>query len=166
MRKPAKLSGYIIAIVLTIAATAPAMTAVIEGIPSQTRCSVCGMFVAQYPTWVVQVHHADGSQQFFDGVKDMMAYFFNPEKYTTDSRGEIKEIWLKDYYSLTWLDARSAFFVTGSDVYGPMGHELIPFSSKAAAESFLKDHHGKNILIFNEITEELVDSMRTGQKMR
>ena len=30
--------------------------------------------------------------------------------------------------------AKEAFFVIGSDVYGPMGHELIPFASKADAE--------------------------------
>ena len=54
----------------------------------------------------------------------------------------------------------------GSDVYGPMGHELIPFSSQDGAENFMKDHHGKEILTFDKITPELIKSMRVGQRMR
>jgi len=73
---------------------------------------------------------------------------------------------VKDYYSLQWLSAEKTFFVIGSDVYGPMGHELIPFSTREAAENFMKDHHGKEILTFDRITPELIDSMRVGQKMR
>ena len=55
---------------------------------------------------------------------------------------------------------------SGSDVYGPMGHELIPFSSRAAAENFLKDHHGKQVISFSEITSELIESLRKGHKMK
>ena len=103
---------------------------------------------------------------FFDGVKDMMVFYFNPEKFNGAPREEIKDILVKDYYSLELLSAKKAFFVVGSDIYGPMGHELIPFSSKDAAENFMKDHHGKEILIFDRITPEIIDSMRVGQRMR
>ena len=132
-----------------------------------TRCSVCGMFVAKYPNWLTQIHYDDQKQvQFFDGVKDMMVFSFNPEKFNGPPRQEIKEMLVKDYYSLQWLSADDAFFVIGSDVYGPMGHELIPFSTREAAENFMKDHHGKIILTFDRITPELIDSMRVGQRMR
>ena len=138
-----------------------------ETIPSRTRCSVCGMFVAKYPNWLAQIHYNDAEKtQFFDGVKDMMVFYFTPEKYNGQSRDEIKNIFVKDYYSLKSFSAINAYYVIGSDVYGPMGHELVPFESKSAAESFLKDHHGKKILTFNEITPELIDSLRQGQKMR
>jgi len=56
--------------------------------------------------------------------------------------------------------------VIGSDVYGPMGHELIPFVTGEAAESFSKDHHGKEVLSFDDITPELIESLQAGQKMR
>lgn len=167
MTKERKIKIFISAVILiAITATCPLTATVTERLPPETRCSICGMFVAQYPAWIVQIHHADGSVQFFDGVKDMMVYYFNPSNFDSASHGEITEIWLKDYYSLNWFDARSGFFVIGSDVYGPMGHEFIPFNSRPAADSFFKDHHGKKILAFDEITQELVDSMRTGQKMR
>ena len=138
-----------------------------EIVPPQTRCPVCGMFVAKYPNWVTQIHYEDsGKTKFFDGVKDMMVLYFDPERYMAPPREAIKNIYVKDYYSLSWLSAQDAFYVVGSDVYGPMGHELIPFASKEAAESFLKDHHGRKILTFGEITSELIDSLRLAQKMR
>ena len=139
----------------------------IDTVSSQDRCPVCGMFVAKYPNWLTQIHY-DGSEQthFFDGVKDMMVFYFNPEQYEAPSREAINYIFVKDYYTLNWFKAKDAFFVVGSDIYGPMGHELIPFESKGAADSFLKDHHGKKILTFGEITPELINSLRVGQKMR
>jgi copper chaperone NosL len=138
-----------------------------DAVSDLTRCTVCGMFVAKYPNWLAQIHYADLSQiRFFDGPKDMLVFYFNPERYDGPPREAIKNIFVKDYYSLKSLSARDAFYVIGSDIYGPMGHELIPFETREAAESFRKDHHGKEILTFDEITPELIESLLVGQKMR
>jgi len=138
-----------------------------DTVSPRTRCSVCGMFVAKYPNWLAQIHYDTPEQiKFFDGVKDMMVFYFNPEQYEGQAREAIKYIYVKDYYSLKRLPAKDAYYVVGSDVYGPMGHELIPFELKNAAESFLKDHHGKEILTFDKITPEIINSLRVGQKMR
>ena len=132
-----------------------------DTVSSQVRCSVCDMFVAKFPGWLTQIHYDGlGQTRFFDGVKDMMVFYFNPERYEGAPSEAIKDLYVKDYYSLNWLSAKDASYVIGSDVYGPMGHELIPFESKGAAESFLKDHHGKEVLTFGEITPELIDSLR------
>jgi nitrous oxide reductase accessory protein NosL len=138
----------------------------IEQPENDSRCAVCGMFVAKYPNWLAQVRHADSSIQWFDGVKDMLAYFFNPGQFGSQAPGSVEEIGVKDYYSLEWLDGRQAYYVTGSDVHGPMGHEFVPFASREAAEAFLKDHHGDRIWTFVEITPEQVDSLRTGHRMK
>lgn len=138
----------------------------VDKVPTDARCKVCGMFVAKYNNWIVQVRLADGQVLFFDGAKDMLVFYFNPQQYGETSQDEIKEIWVKDYYTLNWLDGRAVKYVIESDVYGPMGKEFIPFSSLAAAENFLQDHQGKKILNFEEITDELVQSMRFGSKMR
>ena len=138
-----------------------------DTVSSQIRCAVCGMFVAKYPNWMAQIHYDDlGQTRFFDGVKDLMVFYFDPERYEGAPREAIKDIFVKDYYSLNWLSAKDAVYVVGSDVYGPMGHELIPFESKEAAESFSKDHHGKELLTFDEITPGLINSLRLGQRMR
>lgn len=135
-------------------------------IGQKSRCPVCGMFVAKYPGWVCQIHFDNEEKNFFDGVKDTMAFYFTPEKFGGSTSVHMTELWAKDYYSLKWIDMKKAFFVMGSDVYGPMGHELVPFSSNKAAISFQKDHHGKKVLKFEEITPELIDSLRSGHQMK
>lgn len=134
-------------------------------VTDQDRCAVCGMFVGKYPAWVTQLKMSDGKVMMFDGPKDMLVYYFSPEEY---GGGDVKvaDIIVKDYYTQQWVDGREAVYVTGSDVFGPMGDELVPFSSREAAENFLKDHHGKQILTFDEVTPDLVQGMRKGHKMK
>lgn len=128
------------------------------------RCAVCGMKVAKYPEWIAQVELADGRVEMFDGPKDMLVFYFTPEEY--EAQSAITSLVVKDYYSQEWLDAKAAFYVIGSDVYGPMGKEFIPFSSKEAAENFVRDHHGERILLFSDIDNDLVQSMRKGHMMK
>ncbi|OGQ96382.1 MAG: hypothetical protein A2521_09185 [Deltaproteobacteria bacterium RIFOXYD12_FULL_57_12] len=135
-------------------------------ISATQRCAVCGMFVAKYQDWLAQIRLADGSIQVFDGCKDMLAYVFQPAAYGGSTANTIKEIWVKDYYALDWIDGRTAWYVVGSDIHGPMGHELLPFASQAAAEAFLKDHHGREIIPFAGLTEAVVESLRSGQRMK
>lgn len=138
-----------------------------SGMPvtDQDRCAVCGMFVAKYPEWVTQIGLKDGRVLMFDGPKDMLVFYFSPEEYGEDA-STIEHIMVKDYYTQQWLDGRSAHYVTGSDVYGPMGEEFVPFDSRKAAENFLKDHHGKIILLLEDITPTLVQDMQKGHKMK
>ncbi len=144
----------------------PAPAAPEDSTPPKSRCPVCGMFIMSYPEWIVQIRHQDGTVAYFDGVKDMFVYYFNTEKFSGKKQETISEIWVKDYYYLKWIPAKEAFFVVGSTVTGPMGHELIPHSSRKAAQAFKKDYKGKKIVTFGQVTEELVESIRMGSKMR
>jgi copper chaperone NosL len=137
-----------------------------EGVNKESRCPVCGMFVAKYPQWLTQVNMSDDSAEVFDGVKDMMAYYFSPQQFGAAKGITAGDVFVRAYYSQEWIDAKKAMFVIGSDVYGPMGHELIPFASQAGAESFFKDHHGSKIYSFSEITPEIVEALRKGHKMK
>jgi nitrous oxide reductase accessory protein NosL len=133
---------------------------------SQIRCSVCGMHIANHSKWLAQIHYDNlGDTRFFDGVKDMMVYYFNPEKFKDTPPGMIRDLFVKDFHSLAWLSAKESFYVVGSEVRGPMGDELIPFGSKDAAEAFLKKYNGKEIVTFEQITPELIESLRSAQKM-
>lgn len=124
------------------------------------KCPVCGMFVAKYPDWVMAVQFRDGSHVFFDGAKDMFKYLFDMKRYDPLRKAaDIKTIMVKDYYRLDWLDARRAWYVLGSDVYGPMGRELIPLALEDDAREFLRDHRGKRILRFNDVTREVIRNL-------
>ena len=124
------------------------------------KCPVCGMFVAKYPDFVAVVTFSDGTRAFFDGVKDMMKYYFNLQKYNpSKKRSDITQIYVTDYYSLELIDGLKAFYVVGSDIYGPMGRELIPFEKEDAAGEFLNDHSGKALLRFQDINDDVVKGL-------
>ena len=124
------------------------------------KCPVCGMFVYKYPDWIGQIGFKDGSTFFFDGAKDLFKYYFNMKKYNpAKTTADIAAIWVTEYYDLASLDAKSAFFVVGSDVYGPMGKELIPFKSAEAAAEFRKDHGGTGVLTFEQIKPAVINKL-------
>jgi copper chaperone NosL len=124
------------------------------------KCPVCGMFVYKYPDYLAQISFIDGSIAFFDGPKDMCKYYFNLSKYNPAKKtSDIDSIFVTDYYSLRSIDGMKAFYVLGSDAYGPMGRELIPFEKETEAREFLKDHKGKNILRFRDITYSIVKGL-------
>lgn len=126
-------------------------------VPKDARCPVCGMFVYKYPKWAVEGTADKGEKLYFDGVKDMFKFYFNPDKWGKKYQGtKIVKILVTDYYTQKAIDGKSAFYVVGSDVWGPMGKELIPFETEASARNFLKDHHGTKIFKFTEINEKMV----------
>ncbi len=124
------------------------------------KCPVCGMLVSKYPDFLAQILFKDGSSVFFDGTKDMFKYYFNLKKYRASKNpSDIGSIYVTNYYDLTFIGGLTAFYVIGSDIYGPMGRELIPFNKEADAKEFMKDHQGKSILRFKEITYETVKNL-------
>lgn len=121
------------------------------------HCAVCGMFVAKYKNWISVVVLRDGTKAYFDGPKDMFRYIHDPSKYDRKvKKDDIASIFVKDYYTMALFPAKEAFFVIGSDVLGPMGHELVPLKGKKAAETFLADHRGNKILTFDQITPSVL----------
>ena len=137
----------------------------VEKVGPREKCPVCGMFVARYSEWITQLHLADGKVHFFDGMKDLLAYYFQPEKFGGKADGKVLAIWAKDYYTLQWINGHDAYYVIGSGVHGPMGHEFIPLDSEEKARTFLRDHKGEKILRFNEISSDLVAELRGGHRM-
>ena len=124
------------------------------------KCPVCGMFVSKYPDWTTAILFKNGSHVFFDGAKDMFKYLLDSKRYGPAKKMEdIQAIMVMDYYGLSWIDARRAWYVLGSDVYGPMGRELIPLESEADAREFMKDHKGIQIIRFPEVTMEVIKTL-------
>jgi copper chaperone NosL len=127
---------------------------------SKDKCPVCGMFVAKYPDFTAQIIFKDGSVTFFDGTKDMFKYYFNMSKYNPKQKeSDIDFIYVTDYYSLAPTDGRRAYYVYGSDVYGPMGKELISFENPGEGKEFMKDHKGKSMLRFQDITVSVIQGL-------
>jgi nitrous oxide reductase accessory protein NosL len=131
----------------------------------QDKCPVCGMFVSGYPDWSAEIIFKDGSYAVFDGSKDMFKYYFNISKYTREkTKNDISALFVTEYYTTKVVSARDVYFILGSDVIGPMGNELVPVKGREAAEQFFKDHKGKRMFTFDEITPEDVPLIRRMNK--
>lgn len=161
-----KIKASVITINLTIALLLYCSTALFAGEkkpikPSpKDKCPVCGMFVAKYSDWGAEIIFRDGSYAFFDGAKDMFKYYFNIAKYNpSKNQSDIDSIYVTDYYNLTLINGYNVHYVVGSDVYGPMGRELVPFAKEKDAVGFMNDHKGKKILRFKDITPEVLHTL-------
>ena len=127
---------------------------------AKDKCPVCGMFVGKYPDWVATATFTGSGTLFFDGAKDFFTYYHSMQKYTPERKqASIAAIYVNDYYSLKPVDARQAYFVIGSDVFGPMGKELVPFGRLNDANAFLKDHKGRKVLRFSDVTPGVLKSL-------
>lgn len=83
-------------------ATAEDLSKEFFSVTGETRCPVCGMFVGKYPTWLAQVRLSDGKLAAFDGVKDLVAYTFAPENFGASKGVMVKDVGVKDSYSMAW----------------------------------------------------------------
>lgn len=162
MRPSVRLTGLLFFSALAVVCVADPVDTP-DPAPTDT-CPVCGMFVAKYPEWIASVLYHDGHVHHFDGAKDMFKYLHDLLKWAPDQRHEdIAAIGVTEYYGLTRIDARKAWYVIGSDLLGPMGHEPVPVDTQEDAEELMRDHGGKRILRFDQVTPELLLDLDDGR---
>jgi len=160
------LVGIMAVLLLMFGLSQPAMSDPVDIPPPGVRdtCPVCGMFVAKYPAWIASVRYVDGHMHHFDGAKDLFKYLLELSRWAPGHRlEEIETIGVTEYYGLRLIDAQSAFYVIGSDVLGPMGHELIPLETLEDAMEFMRDHEGVSVLRKSEVTLELLIGLDSGE---
>jgi nitrous oxide reductase accessory protein NosL len=132
-------------------------------IESDKKCPLCSMYPARYPKFNCQVVFKDGSYEAFDSAIGLLVYLQFPDK-TGLKLKPVAGIYFKDYLKSGWLEADRAFFVTGSDIRGPMGIQFVPVDSQQAAEEIKKQAQGKDIIHFKMINREyLIHAAKAGQ---
>ncbi len=132
-------------------------------IESHKKCPVCGMYPARYPHFNCQIVFKDGSYEAFDSAIGLLVYLHFPDK-TGIKLKPVAGIYFKDYLKEGWLEADRAFFVTGSEIKGPMGIQFLPVDSEQAAEELKKQGNGKDIIHFKMINRQyLINAAKAGQ---
>ena len=126
-------------------------------------CPVCNMKVGGGALGHAAAVFKDGKVVGFDGPGDLFRYFLEPAKYHFDS-ANITHLYVTEYGSPKLIDAKTAFFVVGSDFTGSMGPDAAPFATKEAAEKFKTEHHGKGVVPFSGVT--LADLASKKKKMK
>ncbi len=121
------------------------------------------MLVAKYPAWVAAIRLRSGEVYYFDGAKDLFKFLGDlPGRAPGKRREDVRDILVTEFYGLRRIDAAQAFFVIGSDVLGPMGHEPVPLASRTDAAEFLRDHKGRRILQAGDLTADLLARLDRG----
>ncbi len=125
-----------------------------------TRCPVCGMYPYRTPQWTAQIVFNDQTASSFDSPADMFRFINNMMLFDkTHKPADIGAIWVADYTTKAWVDAKKAFYVLGSKARGPMNDPNLPaFASREAADAHVKAEGGK-VLGFGEVTREVIKSL-------
>lgn len=124
------------------------------------KCPVCGMFVSMFSDWNAAIEFKDLTVATFDGSKCMFKYYLDMKKYNPSKTTEyVAAVFVKDYYTKEPVDALKASYVIWGDIYGPMGHEPVPFAHEIDAKRFLKEQKGKKIIRFRDVDQKLINAL-------
>ncbi len=118
------------------------------------ECHLCGMVISQFPGPKGEIYDKRSeSFQKFCSTKELFSWYLQPEnKYNT------AEIFVHDMSKSGWLkpddghliNAKKAWYVTGSKLTGSMGATLASFATKQQAENFSVKNGGR-VLKFAQI---------------
>jgi len=130
------------------------------GYDKNTTGLVRQMKVYKYPQWVAKIELANGKKIFFVSPKSMFEFYFRPGKWPEfgiKQESDFKKIYVTDFTTAKAVNAKGAFYVYGSDTTSPSGDDLVPFDSYKAAEEFSKEHNGKRIFGFRDVSRGLIN---------
>jgi copper chaperone NosL len=118
----------------------------------ESRCKRCGMKIDRASAWRAEIVSADGSRVLFDAPRCALSVW-------TSSAPSGAYLEVQEYYDRTARRADSVRFAVGSDVLGPMGPDMVPVDP-ARIEKFAKDHAATRVLRLDEITSEVLASLK------
>lgn len=130
------------------------MGKIVEPVDNKDRCPVCGMYPARYPKSKCHIMAKDKKVYHFCSTRCLFQFLSNPKEY---AKTEVKPflIWAVDYPTGEWIAGRTAHYVVGSKVQGPMGYEAFAFHKKESAEGFSRAEGGK-VLRFSQVSTDKI----------
>ena len=125
---------------------------------SDTVCVLDGMVLKEFPGPKGQVHYAEGAPDFYCDLIELFTALLTPEQKRPPSAEFVQDMgktdW--DHPQGNWIDAKTAFYVTGSRKRGSMGPTFGSFSSQLDADNFAKKEGGQTMR-FAQITPDMVN---------
>lgn len=129
-------------------------------IETADECHLCGMMISEFSgpkgeLFKNGITEAQGKKVHkFCSTRDMFSFYLDPE-----NKRNVTTMLVHDMSKSPWnapndeyfIDARSAWFVAGSNKTGAMGPTLASFSAQKDAQAFA-EAFGGSVLTFNDIT--------------
>jgi copper chaperone NosL len=122
-------------------------------------CAECGMMIMN-PKFASEIVNLHGVAAKFCDIGDMLIYYDKLE-----DKSIVGAIFVKDYDTDEWVDAKEAHYVTGSDVKTPMMYGIIAFTNHMSAMKF-KEAHGGEMLTFDGLKTPMPMEMEGHKEMQ
>ncbi len=119
------------------------------------RCPVCAMFPYRYPKTAAAMTLKNGDAFYFCSNGCLLRTWLRPTVYLGRHRSAIDRLAARDYFSGAPVDGRTAIWVAGSDVIGPMGPAIIALGDKNQLEAFKKRHGGSAVFTIDQLNDTL-----------
>lgn len=132
-------------------------------ISAADRCPVCAMLPIRYPRFAAAIELRDGRTYYFCSPGCMLKAWLHPDIFLGTDPPRLKRPIALEYLSGEALDARAVFWVSGSDVVGPMGPALVPLKNETHLEAFRRRHGAEHIFRLDELTHDNWETL-TGKR--
>jgi len=119
------------------------------------RCPVCAMFPARRPQTAAAMALKSGETFYFCGNGCLLRTWLRPTIYLGKTQSQIDRLVVRDYFSGQPIDGRTATWVAGSDVVGPMGPAIIALGDAAQLATFKNRHGGATVFTFDQVDDAL-----------
>lgn len=129
-----------------------------QAIESSDECHLCGMLITNFAGPKGELYRKDRADKVhkFCSTRDMFSFYLDPE-----NKRNVTTIYVHDMSKMPWdepndgyfIDARTAWFVTGSEKTGAMGKTLASFSKQTDAQAFAVEFGGE-VLEFSQVKQE------------
>jgi len=129
---------------------------------SGDECHLCGMLITRFDGPKGEVFRKETGEQVFKfcSTLDLFSYYLDPE-----NKRNVAQMFVHDMSKMPWgsdsiddkyfIDAKTAWYVTGSEKMGAMGKTLASFSEQSDATAFAKEFGGQ-VISFEAITLEVL----------
>ena len=121
----------------------------------QEVCPIKNVDIDKHKDWAGYVELKDGSIVALSSSKYTFAYMLIVQK--REGQDSVKNIYVTDYKSKKLIDAKTAYYVFGSNIMSVGGDDLIPFSLESDAKEFFQGNKGKQIYRFDRMTENFIN---------
>ena len=125
-------------------------------IEASEECHLCGMLITRFDGPKGELYRKEQGDKVFKfcSTRDMFSYYLDPE-----NKRNVTQMFVHDMSKMPWgtindehfIDAKNAWYVTGSEKTGAMGKTLASFSLQKDAVAFAKEFGG-NVIAFNQIS--------------
>jgi copper chaperone NosL len=131
-------------------------------IESADECHLCGMLITRFDGPKGELFRKETGEKVlkFCSTLDLFSYYLDPE-----NKRNVAQIFVHDMSKMPWgsnsiddkyfIDAKSAWYVVGSEKKGAMGKTLASFSLQIDAQAFAKEFGGK-VITFADINNDVL----------